>query len=86
MDNITLEEPDNEQSFNYLYTRGINIKFKPYSIHYESANPMSVILIEKVLLAQLDKKFTPFLWNGILFFFVFCTRPLPRNLPSGSGI
>jgi len=65
MDNVTLKAPDNEQSFNYLYTRGIKIKFLPYPIYYESANPMSIILIEKVLLVQLDKKFTPFLWNWI---------------------
>jgi hypothetical protein len=60
MDNVTLKAPDNRQSFNYPYTRGTNIKFIPYPIHYESANPMSTILIEKVLLAQLEKKFTPF--------------------------
>ena len=75
MDNVTIKAPNNEQSFNYLYTFGINLKFIPYPIHFESANPMSIILIEKVLLVQLDKKFTPFLWNGIFLCCLHTTTP-----------
>jgi len=64
-----------ESFFNYLYTRGINLKFIPYPIHYERANPMTILLIEKVLLAQLDKKFTTFVWNGIFLCFLHTATP-----------
>jgi hypothetical protein len=47
MDNVKLKAPDNGQCFNYFYTRGINIEFIAYPIHYERANPMLVIFLRK---------------------------------------
>jgi hypothetical protein len=65
MNNVMLKAIGNGQSFKYLYKRGIKIKYIPYPTHYESPAPMSIILMAKVLPAQLGKKFTACLWNGM---------------------
>jgi ABC-type uncharacterized transport system substrate-binding protein len=71
MNNVTLKAVDNAQYFKYVYKRGIKIKYIPYPTHYASPALMSTVLMAKVLLAQLGKKFTTFLWKG-KFLCYFC--------------